>query len=146
MTSMDSQFAIENSCKNLFNDYARLLDFGHFDEFVELFSDDAHMNLGFVLNGKEAIRTSMTKRSPELRSRHVLTNMSINVLSDTQASGIAYLSLYRHTGPESLNDDPIEFSQPSAVGHYENQFVLTTDGWRIKSVDLHFAFRNSAHF
>ena len=137
---------IKAACSDLFVSYAQLLDFGRFDEFVELFADDASMNLGFVLQGKEAIRVSMTKRSPELRSRHVLTNISIDVQDEHHAKGIAYLSLYRHTGPESLQAQPIEFSQPSGVGHYENTFVRTEQGWRIASVELHLAFRNSAHF
>ena len=141
-----SDVEIKAACSDLFISYARLLDFGQFDDFVELFSDDARMNLGFVLEGKEAIRVSMTKRSPELRSRHVLTNISIDVQDDSHASGIAYLSLYRHTGPASLAAEPVEFNQPSGVGHYENTFVRTVQGWRIASVDLNLAFRNSAHF
>ena len=133
-------------CEKLFVDYARHVDFGDYEAFVELFSEDAILDLGFRVQGKDKIRRSMRKRSPELRSRHVLSNLSVDVDSATTANGVAYLTLYRHIGPQSLQDAPVMLSGPAAVGHYQNEFLLTTQGWRIQSCRLKFAFQDPAQF
>ena len=134
------------ACTDLFISYARHVDFGEYDQFVGLFTDDATLDLGFHLAGKDAIARSMTKRNPELRSRHVLTNIHIDIIGEQEAQGIAYLSLYRFTGPETLTDAPVVFDSPSAVGHYTNRFVCTEQGWKIASCRLSLAFRNPEHF
>jgi hypothetical protein len=88
----------------------------------------------------------LTQRSDRLRSRHVLTNISIDVVDVDHARGITYLTLYRHIGDESLGDDPIELKGPAAVGYYEDEFVRTADGWRIARRVLRFAFRRADAF
>lgn len=134
------------ACTALFVSYARHVDFGDYDRFVELFTDDAVLDLGFRLQGKDQIRKSMSKRDPALRSRHVMTNIAIDVIDSDHASGIAYLTLYRHIGPETLSPTAVTLQGPAAVGHYSNTFELTADGWRISSCQLELAFRNAAHF
>ena len=138
MTEQD----IKHACTELSIGYARHVDFGEYDDFVDLFTDDAVLNLGFKLEGKEAIRKSMTKRSAELRSRHVLTNIHIDVLSESEARGISYLTLYRHQGPESLDAAPVEFQTPAAVGHYADEYRKTDAGWKIAHRRIELAFRN----
>ncbi len=137
---------IEAACTQLSIAYARHIDFGAYDAFVDLFTEDAILELGFKLDGRDAIRTSMSKRSSRLRSRHILTNIFIEVENAEQATGISYLTLYRHMGDESLQADPIEFQTPAAVGHYADEFRLTEQGWRIAHRRLAFAFRNPDHF
>ena len=134
---------IERACEQLSVAYARAVDFRDYDAFVELFTDDALLDLGMQIKGKEAIRESMQKRSDEIRSRHVLSNIFIEVQDSQHARGISYLTLYRHVGTESLRTEiPVATTLPTAVGHYEDAFVLTSVGWRIKSRTLHVAFRN----
>jgi hypothetical protein len=142
--SPDSE--VITACTDLFVDYARYVDFGEYDSFVELFTDDAVLDLGFRLQGKERIKKSMSKRDPELRSRHIMTNISIDVIDAQTAHGIAYLTLYRHIGPETLSATAINLQGPAGVGHYSNTFTLTTDGWRISSCQLEFAFSDPAQF
>ncbi len=146
MTKSSRDAQIVDACTALFVSYARYVDFGEYDRFVELFTEDALLDLGFTLQGKAQIRRSMSKRDPELRSRHILTNISIDVSDSSHASGIAYLTLYRHVGPETLSPAPIHLGGPAGVGHYTNTFELTDAGWRIASCRLAFAFRNPAYF
>jgi 3-phenylpropionate/cinnamic acid dioxygenase small subunit len=134
---------IERACEQLSVAYARAVDFRDYDAFVELFADDALLDLGMQIKGKQAIRESMQKRSDEIRSRHVLTNISVEVQDSQHARGISYLTLYRHVGTESLRAEiPVPTTLPTAVGHYEDVFVLTPAGWRFKTRTLHVAFRN----
>jgi hypothetical protein len=36
--------------------------------------------------------------------------------------------------------------QPAAVGHYEDRFLRTAEGWRFARRKLHLAFRNPESF
>ena len=137
---------IKAACTELSIAYARHVDLAEYDAFVDLFTDDAVLNLGFKLEGRAAIEKSMTKRSSELRSRHVMTNIHIEVLSATEAKGISYLTLYRHQGPESLDAAPVEFHAPAAVGHYADEYRKTDQGWKIAHRRIELAFRKPEHF
>ena len=136
---------IERACEQLSVAYARAVDFRDYDAFVELFTDDARLDLGMRLEGKAAIRESMKLRSDEIRTRHVLTNISVEVQDSQHARGVSYLTLYRHVGTESIRTEiPVPTVLPTAVGHYDDEFLLTPNGWRFKSRTLHVAFRNPA--
>jgi SnoaL-like domain len=133
---------IERACEQLSIEYARLVDFRDQDNFVELFADDALLDVGRRLEGKAAIRASIMQRSEDVRSRHVITNIFIEVLDAHEARGIAYLTLYRHVGPASARYGAIGSTLPTAIGHYEDRYVRTDAGWRFKSRILHVAFRD----
>ena len=134
---------IQWDCEQLSIAYARAVDFRDYEGFVALFTEDGVLDVGKPLEGRIAIEKSLSRRSDELRSRHILTNIFIDVLSRDEARGISYLSLYRHVGPESLKSDPIEFSGPAAIGHYEDHFIRTSDGWKFKQRKLHTTFRRT---
>jgi ketosteroid isomerase-like protein len=132
---------IETECEALSIAYARAIDFRDYDAFVKLFAEDGVLDTGEPLEGRAAIAHALTRRPDELRSRHVLTNIFIDVLSGSEARGISYLTLYRHIGPESLKGQPVPISGPAAIGHYEDRFVKTDDGWKFKRRKLQLAFR-----
>ena len=136
--------AIERACEQLSYAYARSVDFRDYDTFAELFAEDGVLDTSAELVGRDAIRASLNKRPDELRSRHVLTNVYTEVLDQNTARGISYLTLYRHLGAESLERGPVEFDAPAAVGHYEDRFVRTDEGWLFARRKLHLAFRNPA--
>src|SRR5262245_6623843 len=138
------RIAIERECEQLMIAYARGIDFRDYDNVASLFTEDGVLDIGNPLEGRAAIQAALSRRPYELRSRHVLTNLFVDVVSDDFARGICYLTLYRHAGPESLERGPIEFERPAAVGHYQDRFVRTAEGFRIEQRTLHLAFRNSA--
>ena len=145
MTDLE-KFEIEKLCEKLSISYARLLDFGQYDELAELFTIDAALNAGVLLEGRENIRLRLNKRPAKLRSRHVLTNIHIEVLGGKTAKGISYLSLYRHIGDQSLSSEVIEFDGPAAVGHYSDEFRLEDGAWKIHQRVLTMSFRNPKYF
>ena len=138
--------AIRRTCEQLAIEYARAIDFRDYDNFVELFTEDATLALGKTIQGKANIARLLSGRPDELRSRHVMTNIFVDVISETLARGIAYLTLYRHIGEESLQAEPVPFDGPAAVGHYEDVYTLAGQEWKIASRRLHLAFRNDTHF
>jgi hypothetical protein len=135
---------IERACERLSVAYARAVDFRDYDAFVELFADDACLELGMRLEGKDAIRRSMEARAEDIRTRHVLTNIFVEAQDSSHARGTVYLTLYRHIGLDSMRDAPVPSTLPTAVGHYDDAYVLTAAGWRFQTRTLHVAFRNPA--
>ena len=135
---------IEYECERLSIAYARYVDFGEYDKFVDLFAPDGMLNVtGKPVKGHEKLTKAMSMRPDSLRSRHVLTNIHIKVIDEDTAEGISYLTLYRHVGDEQTGKDeePREISGPAGIGHYSDTFVRTDKGWRFASRILHFAFR-----
>ena len=137
---------VERACQRLSIAYARGIDFRDYDMAADLFTEHGELDAGYPLKGREKIRRALLRRPDELRSRHVLTNIFIDIVDESHARGISYLTLYRHVGEESLRADPIELEGPAGIGHYEDAFELTPEGWRIARRKLHFAFRRSAAF
>ncbi len=133
---------IERACEQLSIEYARAVDFRDYDNFVELFVDDAVLDIGGRLEGKAAIRRSIMQRPDTVRTRHVLTNIFIEVQDSHHARGVSYLTLYRHVGEHSAQRGPVPSILPTAVGHYEDKFVQNATGWRFQSRVLHVAFRD----
>ena len=137
----DQRNAIVKACETLSIAYARAVDFRDYDYFVTLFTEDGELDTGRPMSGRAAIAAALSHRPDELRSRHVISNVFIDVLNEREARGISYLTLYRHVGPESLKGEPIPFDGPAGVGHYEDRFEKTAEGWKFKRRKLHFAFR-----
>ena len=138
--------AIERACTALCIAYARAIDFRDQDGFVALFTEDAVLDVGQALQGRAAIRESIDRRPDELRSRHVITNVFVEVLSADEARGISYLTLYRYQGEESLRYGAVPLTGPAAVGHYEDRYVRTGAAWLFRSRRLHLAFRDPEAF
>ena len=86
--------SIERECQKLSIAYANYLDLKRYEEFAELFGESGELAVGGLLKGRGEILRSMANRSDKLRSRHVLTNILINVVDEKHATGITYLSLY----------------------------------------------------
>lgn len=138
---------IERACKRLSHAYSKHVDFREYDAFVELFAEDGVLNTGFELKGKEAIREGMKRRSGRLRSRHVVTNLIVDVVDEDHAEGITYLTLYRLITEEARDpSNVLPLEGPAAVGHYTDKYIRTPEGWRFASRVLEFAFQNPDAF
>ena len=134
------RIAIERECERISIAYARHVDFRDYDAFVDLFSEDCRLDVGGLVEGRAALQGWLARRPENLRSRHVFTNISIDVIDADHARGVTYVTLYRHVGDEALAPRAIELVGPAAVGHYEDEFVRTVDGWRFASRTAYLAF------
>ena len=74
------RITIERECERISIAYARHVDFRDYDAFVELFAEDCRLDVGGLVEGKEALRGWLARRPENLRSRHVFTNISIHVI------------------------------------------------------------------
>ena len=113
--------AIEWECSRLINLYALLNDEAHWDEVATLYAPDGVMTRPTApdqpIVGREAILAAFKARPPRT-TRHVCSNIVIDVESVTSAHGRSAMLLF--TSAE----------KPPLVGGFEDRFVLTDDGWR----------------
>ena len=136
---------IEHACARLSIAYANHVDARRYDAFVELFAEDAELDAGGLLRGREAIRRAMARRSDRLRSRHVLTNILVDVIDADHARGVTYLTLYRHVG-DTPDGQPIDRTLPAGIGQYDDEFVRGRNGFRFARRVLTLAFRDPSAF
>lgn len=117
----DERRAIEHDCARLVALYANLNDQGEWDAIAALYAEDGRMARptapdGWIV-GREAILAAFKARPPRA-TRHLCTNVVIEVLSPTEATGECALALF--TGP----------AEWPKLGFFHDRFVLTGDGWR----------------
>jgi len=134
----------ERACERLVVDYTHLVDFGEAARIADLFTDDGVWEgPGLVMSGRAEILAGFGRRQEVTRrvSRHVCTNVAIDVISGDEAVGRAYLVNFRHD--RRAGDDPAAPAPaglPKYVGEYHDRFVRTADGWRfaIRRFDVQF--------
>ncbi|HEX9888213.1 MAG TPA: nuclear transport factor 2 family protein [Nitriliruptorales bacterium] len=125
MTELDV-IGIERACERLVIAYTHLVDGGEAAAVADLFAPDGVWSFGDErCEGREAIRSAFARRQASDRtSRHVCTNLRVDVVDADHASGVVYVTLYRFDGPGPASPDPV------MVGDYRDRFVRTADGWR----------------
>jgi hypothetical protein len=113
--------AIEWECARLINLYALLNDEARWDEVAALYAPDGVMTRPTApdqpIVGREAILAAFKER-PTRTTRHVCSNIVIDVDSATSARGRSAMLLFTSA------------DKPPLVGGFEDRFVLTDDGWR----------------
>jgi ketosteroid isomerase-like protein len=127
---------VERSCERLINEYSRLVDFGEAAAVADLFTEDARwQGTDLLLEGREEIRAWFTKREGVTRrvSRHVFTNVTVEVLSASEAKSLSYMINFRHDRAEGDETFPVPMEVPKWVGEAHDEFRLTEEGWRFSS-------------
>jgi len=125
----------ERACERLIYQYCRVVDDGNHSLLADLFTEDGIFDNGDMrLEGREQIRRVFTEREAvrELRTRHVCTNVLVDVRAPTQASGVVYLSLYRRRGPVDWTV-PVPSTLPVLVGSYHDSYARVEGTWLIRS-------------
>ncbi|HWK54940.1 MAG TPA: nuclear transport factor 2 family protein [Hyphomicrobiales bacterium] len=125
--------AIEQACTRLVNRFAVYNDLGRFTELAQLFIADGRYARPSApdtfIEGREAILASFTARPSDKLTRHIISNVVIDVQDEQHASGISYIVLYTaaldNPAKLGLKANPVQL-----VGEFYDEFVLTAEGWR----------------
>ena len=138
----------ERACERLIVEYCRLVDFGEAARIADLFTEDGVWSgVDLVLDGREEIRAWFVKRQGLERrvSRHICTNIGVDVLSPDEARSVCYLVNYRHDRREGDDTLPVPAEVPKFVGECRDAFRRTDGGWRFtrRHVDVAFVRRRS---
>ncbi len=138
--------AIERACARLVLRSIRAFDEQDWPAYASLFTEDGVFIRASEpdqpLAGRAAIRAALAARPAARLTRHLCTNIEIDVLDADHACGSCYLVLY--AGDPSQRESaaggrPAEVSQ--RVGEYRDAFVRTAEGWRIGRREGRLVFR-----
>ncbi|HEX4195876.1 MAG TPA: nuclear transport factor 2 family protein [Caulobacteraceae bacterium] len=133
---------IEAACIRLQQRYGTLAD-RQDPKFRELFVDDASITLPDLptFAGMEAIMAGQAQwRESGIVMRHVCTNFTIEVIDDSHAEGITYLTVYHRAAMAEPPAEPPP-SLPVSVGEFHDTFVKSGGKWLFKTRVLHRIFR-----
>jgi hypothetical protein len=137
---------IERACERLVLEYSRALDLGNMIAAADCFAENGSfarpMTPDQVIVGREAIRTSLLTRPKTLLTRHLATNVMIDVEDRDSARGISYLTLISTSPAEGAT--PPHLSQgPLWFGEIRDRFVREGGVWKFLerrgSVQIKFA-------
>ncbi len=111
--------------------YCHLLDDGRWDEFAQLWAEDAEFVLGGeTTRGRDAIRGSIeATQPPERRGRHLAVNVEIDVDGD-RATGLVDFMFWGRDGEGK--------AKLLFLGRYDDQLVRTDGVWRFARREISF--------
>jgi hypothetical protein len=124
---------IERACERLTNAYVRALDLGDMNAAADCFAENGSMarpmNPGQVIQGREAVRTSLLTRPKTLLTKHLATNAMIDVESRDSARGISYLTMVATTPAEGAVP-PFISNGPIYFGEMQDRFIRENGEWK----------------
>lgn len=123
---------VEHACTALCTDFARALDFTDQDHFLELFTEDAVLVYRDRCEGQLEIARFVGSRARDITTRHLVSNVWIDVLDASQARGLSYCTLYAGTtggAPTAV-----------AIGHAQDRYRLVDGVWKFARRQCHWAF------
>ncbi|MGH8228433.1 MAG: nuclear transport factor 2 family protein [Steroidobacteraceae bacterium] len=128
--------AIEHACERLVLRSIRAFDERDWKGYAALFTPDGLFIRANApdapLTGREAILAALAARPAARLTRHLCTNIEIDVLDAEHAAARCYLLLYAGDAstPAGAGGRPAE--PPQRIGEYHDELTLTAQGWRIR--------------
>lgn len=135
MSALDDQTrrAIEWDCTRLIHLYMRYNDAGDYDGVAGLFTQDGVLARPTMpdkpIVGRDAILTGFRARPAGTRTRHVVSNVIVDVESETEASATSVMLLFRGQDNEDGSLPPHNPADP-VIGFFNDRLRKTADGWR----------------
>ncbi len=124
---------IERACERLVYAYGRALDLGDMDAAADCFAENGSMARPMtpdqIVQGREAIRTSLRSRPRTLLTKHLATNIMIDVENRDSAGGLSYLTMIACT-PGTGASPPFESPGPLYFGEFRDRFVRVAGQWK----------------
>lgn len=123
------------ACREVIEQSAIHLDGGNLDAFCELFSEDAVLVRpnGAALRGRDAIRQSYASRPATRITRHLVTNVMVELLQDNHALARSYVLLWSGSTDDPVTDWGRAAHPRQVVGEFEDCLLRMADGrWRIQ--------------
>jgi SnoaL-like domain len=132
--SAAERIAIERACERIVYAYSRALDLGDMSAAADFFAEHGSfarpMAPDKVIQGREAIRAALLTRPKTLLTKHLATNVMIDVISRDEARGLSYLTMISTT-PAGDAAAPHVSAGPVYFGEIEDRFVREGGEWKI---------------
>jgi SnoaL-like protein len=131
--SAAERIEIERACERLVYVYSRALDLGDLSAAADCFAENGSMSRPMmpdqVIEGRETIRASLLTRPKTLLTRHLATNVMIDVESATTASGLSCLTMISTTPPAD-GKPPFVSQGPIWFGEFKDRYVRENGVWK----------------
>lgn len=131
--SAAERIEIERACERLVHVYSRALDLGDMSAAADCFAENGSMARPMmpdaVVQGRESIRASLLTRPKTLLTKHLATNVMIDVESRDSASGLSYLTMISTTPPAD-GRPPYVSAGPLWFGEFRDRFVRENGEWK----------------
>ena len=140
----DEALRIEAACIRLQTRYGTLAD-RQDPKFRELFAPDAAITLPEypTFAGLDAIMAGQVNwRETGILMRHVVTNCTIDVIDEKNATGICYLMVF-YGGAHDPDKGEIRPTMPISLGEFHDRFVKIGETWLFRSRLLKRVFRGA---
>ncbi len=123
---------IERACERIIYAYSRALDLGEMSAAADFFAENGSMARPMapeqIIHGREAIRAALLTRPKTLLTKHLATNVMIDVVSCDEARGLSYLTMISTTPGDAAA--PFISAGPVYFGEFKDRFVREGGGWR----------------
>jgi hypothetical protein len=124
---------IERACERLVYVYSRALDLGDMSAAADCFAENGSMARPMmpdqVIQGRETIRASLLTRPKTLLTKHLATNIVIDVESRDSASGLSYLTMISTTPPADTKP-PYVSQGPIYFGEFKDRYIRENGVWK----------------
>jgi hypothetical protein len=124
----------ERACERLIYEYARLVDFNRAEQIADLFTHEGTWESGRMRwVGQSQVRAGFRRRQflKYRKSRHICTNVMIELLGPSEARGLTYFIIFRNDG--NFGERPAPLNGEQIVGEYHDRFVRVGEVWRFAS-------------
>lgn len=126
--------AIELACSRLVNQFAVFNDAGQYVKLADLFSENGiyarPTDPDNFVKGRDAIVAAFQARPADKLTRHLMTNIVIDVTGPDSATGIAYITLYAGSTERPAEKGGFIANASQLIGEYHDEFVRTDQGWK----------------
>ena len=144
--SVAERIEIERACERIVYAYSRALDLGDMSAAADFFAEKGSMARPMapqqIIEGRETIRTALLSRPKTLLTKHLATNVMIDVVSREEARGLSYLTMISTTPPGDAVA-PYVSAGPVYFGEFKDRFVREHGVWkfleRLGSIQMKFA-------
>jgi hypothetical protein len=130
--SIAERIEIERACERIVYAYSRALDLGDMSAAADLFAENGSMARPMapqqIIQGRETIRTALLSRPKTLLTKHLATNVMIDVVSREEARGLSYLTMISTTPGDAAA--PYVSAGPVYFGEFKDRFVRESGEWK----------------
>ncbi|HUG26295.1 nuclear transport factor 2 family protein [Piscinibacter sp.] len=130
----------QESCRELVLQAAARVDAGDATGFADLFLANGVLVRPNTqpLHGRDAIRDTYSKRPANRMTRHLVTNVLVDVQSSVQARVLSYVTLWVGSTDDAPGPHGRPAQGPRVVGEFEDLLSLSSEGWRIARREARF--------
>ena len=130
--STAERIEIERACERVVHAYSRALDLGDMSAAADFFAENGSMARPMapkqVIQGRESIRAALLTRPKTLLTKHLATNVMIDVVSRDEAEGLSYLTMISTTPDDAVA--PYVSAGPVYFGEFKDRFVREGGEWK----------------